>query len=511
MILSPTTDDLQDEDSFGGEIDEGELTLIIHGFKTDFKHHPLDYRMVLSSLEKTLAALGCQPQPFFEVETVEKSKPDAQKKLDSGIDLSEELMLSPVPVCDRTKLLSPCRSDVSHPLSPCDTNSPMSPSPNKKCMCFGCLGNRHRSRWALVANKTPSVETRPALTTSTPVDKAGWDCSDCAKLRDKPCLLHAKGVHFSGKVVEYLSAGSCLRSSAVSRDLSMQDSAAVDAGIFICSPISQTVDHEKDVGDPFPGSRTRCLLRSVSSSGYGSDIHRLDSCASEGDALSFIAHTNSELQVTQENTQSSQHKQVIGSSTSTPTVGSKTVQDCGSTDPGPEGEEDDLSSKQQPQGADSSDGRQDKQVDSSAVDDGHQSSQAQDLVESSHIRDETVCFSPAKTLDDKVEAIEATVAGISCTKDTATVAAASTPSYPSSVGLDSGLGLGSDPGYDDDLDTESGISEDMGSDADSHLDDLESGPLPIPDFRRRQGKKSTCVGSKGFLTISCLSGVYSHF
>jgi hypothetical protein len=58
------------------------------------------------------------------------------------------------------------------------------------------------------------------------------------------------------------------------------------------------------------------------------------------------------------------------------------------------------------------------------------------------------------------------------------------------------------PAYDKDLDSESGISEDMGSDVDDHdLDlgpgDLDPGPGASGHTTRRQGKKSTCVGVRG--------------
>ena len=504
--MSLDTDDLEDEDSFGGEISEDEFTLIIHGFRTDFKNHPLDFSHILDSLENTLKCLGFHSEPWSGVEmTCEHAEARAQKRMDSGIDcdLREELVLSPTSVFDKTSPLSMCcRSDRANPLSPGEETGPSTPI--RKCMCSACLGNMHHSRWALVSNKASPVKISPVKSSlgknSPNLVKV---CSECARLKDGVCSMHQNS-DLSGKNPNKtdLSCGS-FNQNSVSRNLTvtMQTSAAIEAGIFINSPISATPSFEKLDNSSLPHSR--CYLRSVSSSGYGSDIHRLSSCTSDRESVfSLSTHMDSESHCPQENLLSPLRSMEENSTTET-TKGSHSGQFIGSSNEGAQGKN----------GSDNTQG-----------------SQANEASCESHLAKRTDCNlqNEAKQCNeceansfiltksrDKSNSANANEDDVSASAlysqsevlTSGKVTAVTTPSVPSKSsvgGLDSGLGLDSDPGYDEDMDAESGISEDMGSDDESHLDDLDPGLLAAhtgtgPTHHR--GKKSACVGSKVFLVL----------
>ena len=480
--MSLDTDDLEDEDSFGGEINEDEFTLIIHGFRTDFKNHPLNFSHILDSLEDTLKCLGFHSEPWPDIEVAhEPAQARAQKRVDSGIeyDLREELVMSPVSVCDKSSPQSLCcRSDHIGPLSPREENG--STTPLRKCMCSACLGNMHHSRWALVSNKASPVKISQSKNS---IEKSGTTlvkvCSECAKLKEGACMVH-RNSDLSGKNPNrtdltrgsYNQINSCARSLTVT----MQTSAAIEAGIFINSPISASHSFEKLDDSSLPHSR--CYLHSVSSSGYGSDVHRLSSCTSDRESVfSVSTHVDSELHFPRDNLQSPMTK---SNTTEAPSTGSTSGKLTGS-----------IISKES-QGKDScGDSGQGSQFTASC--EGHQGRPTDCDKQNKAKRSSE--WEANLVVESEVSVFE---------KITAVTAAASVPSKSSVGGLDSGLGLGSDPGYDEDMDAESGISEDMGSDDESHLEDLDPGPLAAhtgtgPAHHR--GKKSACVGSKVSLVL----------
>lgn len=67
------------EDDFGGEISEDEICLIIYGFKTDLTKHPIDFDLLMQTLDMTLAR--CKSPVNKDL------SPGLRHSVDSGIEL----------------------------------------------------------------------------------------------------------------------------------------------------------------------------------------------------------------------------------------------------------------------------------------------------------------------------------------------------------------------------------------------------------------------------------------
>ena len=359
-------------------------------------------------------------------------------------------------------------------------------------MCSACLGNMHHGKWALISNKASPIKSSPLQSIPEKTSTLVKVCSECIRLKDKPCCVHRHSDP-SGKYPNEtdLRSGSCKQNGPVARSLTMQTSAAIEAGIFIHSPVS-SVSSEKLDYSALPPSR--CYLPSaagsVASSGYGSDARRPSSCTSDRESV-FSLSTNLDWE-----------PPCPGDRFLAPKPGAR-LKDAGEA---PTGSNGGLStgsihprSDSQEQDCEGGRGSQAEAAHGADAQDGAQQCQEREV-------NSVVVAEGSGEGGAAAAAIEAVVSVSALPVKSAalvSVEGAGVPSKPSVGGLDSGLGLDSDPGYHQDTDAESGISEDMGSDDESHMDDLDPGPLATHTGpTARPGKKSTCVGSKVFLFLS---------
>lgn len=417
MLLSLCTDNLEEEDSFGGELNEDEFPFIIHGFQTDFKRHPLNFSIILDCIETTLKCQCCYTDSWTGF------VPPPEHKCDSAESLlchNKDYLLSPVSVCDRYELGLKSNKTVDE----LDKEDEMMTS---KCIYNAYIG---RSKWRDLANKSSG-------SVGNVCNAFAYLCIVCDKFSEMPCHLHSKFNKNSESACSELKIP--VSNTVVSSDLTLM---TIEAGICVESLSSKSKFALKTCS---PSPLRRCSLRSLSSSGYGSEIHRQNSNACDRDDISVSSNTD------------------VGLCHKTDISLLSTSKDC-----------DKIKTALSNHNIENL--RRAKTSNSSEA--------ASLLILSSSIDEEESVLSEVNVKRNLLHSRETEVI--------------TSPSKVSLSGLDSGLGLDSDPGFSY-SEGESDIS--VNSDEENHFDDhasalrsdIDNGSCPI-----HKGKKSALHGGQRF-------------
>lgn len=415
--MSLYTDNLEEEDSLGGEVNDEEFTLIIHGFKTDFISHPLDFAQILDTVESTLQnRCSCQGSWI-------------------NIVISHKPTESPV-ICNQSHIVHPhhknirCDSAENYTRSPspfCDKlGSPLTDIPFKAkrtCLCCASVNDKTRSKWHFTAANGSSPNLN--INSNKIPPSSSVHTSGISPITSRPsCSVLGVGQSPASPSINEHEPSSYLTEQTIK------------AGLMVISPVSKRWSTDDPLSNAVLLRRTSAM--SAASSGYGSDFQRLHSVSSDKDCSCC---SNCEMDA---------------SPTSTIALGHRDgVNVCHSTDA--------FRSPDSFLSRDVSFERSSSSMKSQTC------QAARRLFAASP--PSTICKSRAESYKWQPETIEPHKAIVSS--------------------LDSSLGLGSDPGYND-FDAESGISEDMGSN--DETSDLDF--CPPTGTGNPKGKKSARLGSK---------------